>query len=99
MDRARVHAAREHEKPRRTLQHSLALLAALALVGVILLGFDAFLTAMQRFMETKVEEPAPKPTEPMPAFVVQPDVSPPPPADQGPRPNPAQAPDTSPATR
>lgn len=98
MDRARAHASREHEKPSRKLQHSLALLAALVLVGVILFGFDAFLTAMQKFMEIKVEEPAPKPTEPMPAFVVPPDVSPPPQADQDPRPSPAQAPDTSPTT-
>jgi hypothetical protein len=34
----------------------------------------------------------------MPAYVVQPDVSPPPPADRDPHPSPAEAPDTSPAT-
>jgi hypothetical protein len=101
MDRVRVHAAREHEKPpRRLLQHALALAAALSLVAVILFGFDAFLTAMQKFMDTKIEEPASAPaaTEPMPAFVVEPEVSPRPPGDPGPRPSPAQAPGTSPAT-
>jgi hypothetical protein len=97
MDRARAQASREHERPNRLLQHSVALVAALALVAVVMLGFNAFLTAMQKFMEIKVEEPAPATTAPMPAFVVQPEVSPPPPADQGPRPSPAQAPDTSPA--
>ncbi len=98
MDRARAQASREHERPRRLLQHSLALMAALALVGVILFGLDAFLTAMQKFMATPIGEPAPKPTEPMPAYVVPPEVSPPPPADQGPRPSPEPAPGTSPAT-
>jgi hypothetical protein len=98
MDRARAQASREHEKPRRLLQHAIALLAALAVVGVVLLGLDAFLTAMQKFMGVKIEQPAPPATEPMPAFVVPPEVSPPPPADQDPRPSPAQAPDTSPTT-
>jgi hypothetical protein len=99
MDHARAQATREHEKPRRLVQHSIALAAAVVLVVVIMLGFNAFLTAMQKFMEVRIEEPAPAATEPMPAFVVPPEVSPPPPADQGPRPSPAQAPDTSPATR
>lgn len=99
MDRALAQAKRERERPRRHwLQHVLALGAAVALVGVIAYGFDAFLTAMQKYMETKVEDSPPAVSEPMPVYVVPPAVSPPPTADQGPRPSPAPAPDTSPAT-
>jgi hypothetical protein len=98
MDRARILAAHQPEKPRRLLQHSVALVAAIAIVGVVLLGLNAFLVAMQRYMDTEVVEPAPAATDPMPAYVVQPDVSPPPPADRDPHPSPAEAPDTSPAT-
>jgi hypothetical protein len=99
MDRARAHSARDHEKPpRRMLLRVIALALALSLVTVVLLGFDAFLTSVQKFMAIKIEDPAPQATDPMPAYVVPPEVSPPPTADQDPRPSPAQAPDTSPAT-
>jgi hypothetical protein len=101
MDRAMAQAGRELERPRDWLRHGLALLAALLLVGVVLMGFDAFLTAMQKFMEAQAVDPAPAATEaqPIQAYAVEGDVSPPPPADQGPRPSPAPAPGTAPATR
>ena len=99
MDQFRDRALREPEKPPRHPLHRLVALAlSLALVGVMLLGFNTFLTAVQKFMEIEVVDPAPPATDPMPAFVVTPDVSPQPPADQDPRPSPAPAPETSPAT-
>jgi hypothetical protein len=98
MDRAAVLASREPEKPPRLLRNTVAIAATLAIGAVVLLGLDAFLTAMQKYMETKVVDPAPAPTDPMPAYAVQPEVSPPPQADPDPRPSPAPAPGTSPAT-
>lgn len=99
MERARAQAERDREpKARRWLQHAIALAAALVLVGIVMLGFDAFLTAMQKYMEADVVDPAPAPTAPMPAYVVPGAVNPPPPEDPGPRPSQAPAPDTSPAT-
>ena len=93
-------AGREFERPRDWLRHGLALLAALLLVGVVLMGFDAFLTAMQKFMEAQAVDPAPAATaaQPIQAYAVEGEVSPPPPADPGPRPSPAQAPESAPAT-
>lgn len=82
MDRARRAAERDHQKgPRRLLQHSIALALAIGLVLVIALGFDAFLTSMQKVMRMLDEEEArqkqeqsqpqaPKPEDPMPAYVV-----------------------------
>jgi ferric-dicitrate binding protein FerR (iron transport regulator) len=81
MDRARRAAERDQEKPpRRVAQHTIAAAAALGLVLVIALGFDAFLTSMQKVMRMLDEEEAkqkqqqeqapPDPTEPMPAYVV-----------------------------
>jgi hypothetical protein len=71
MARALASATRPAEKaPRRVLQHSIALALALLLVAVVLVGFDKFLTSMQKFMELKIEEPPPAATEPMPAYVV-----------------------------
>jgi len=99
MDRFRDRALREPEKaPPATLPRLLALAASLALVAAMLLGFDTFLTAVQKFMDIEVVDPAPAATDPMPAFVVTPDVSPQPQADPDPRPSPAPAPETSPAT-
>ncbi len=99
LDRAHAQAERARARRRQPwLQHALALGAALALVGLIAFGFDAFLTAMQKYMETKVVDPAPAASEPIPAYVVPPTVSPPPTADRDLRPNPAPAPGTSPAT-
>ena len=104
MDRFRAQANREPEPaPPRLLQHVVALALALALVFLVMFGFDRFLTSVQKFMEIEVVEPAPTTgapaaTEPMPAFVVPSDVSPPPPADPDPRPSQAPAPDSAPAT-
>ncbi len=95
MDRARALAAHQPEKPRRLLQHSVSLVAAILIVGIVLLGFNAFLVAMQRYMDTEIVEPAPSATDPMPAYAVQPDVSPPRPADQDPHPSQAPVQDTS----
>jgi hypothetical protein len=98
MDRARALAAHRPEKPRRLLQHAVSLVAAILIVGVVLLGLNAFLVAMQRYMDTEVVDPAPAATDPMPAYAVPPEVSPPPPADQDLRPTPAPAPENSQAT-
>ena len=82
MDRARRAAERDQQKgPRRLLQHSIALVLAIGLVLVIALGFDAFLTSMQKVMRMLDEEearqkqeqaePQPaRPEDPMPAYVV-----------------------------
>ena len=106
MDRFRDRANHVQEKPpRRLLQHAIALLLAVAIVLLVLTGFDRFLTSVQKFMEIEVEDeapavaaPAPAPTDPIPAFVVPAEVSPPPPADQDPRPSPPRAPDSAPAS-
>lgn len=81
MDRARNAAERDRQKgPRRWLERALALAAALVLVTVIGLGFDAFLTSVQKVMRMLDEQdakqkqeqaqPQPQPTDPMPAYVV-----------------------------
>jgi hypothetical protein len=98
MDRTRAHASREHEPPPRLLRNTVGFAVTLALLAIVLLGLDAFLTALQKYMETKVVDPAPAPTEPMPAYAVPSEVSPPPPADPDRRPSPAPARDTSEAT-
>jgi hypothetical protein len=99
MNQFRDRASREPERPpRATLPRLFALAASLALVAAMLLGFNTFLTAVQKFMDVEVVDPVPAATDPMPAFVVTPDVSPQPQADPDPRPSPGPAPDTSPAT-
>jgi hypothetical protein len=104
MDRFRDRAHQVPEKPPRPLlQQVIALLVSVALVILMLLGFDAFLTTVQKFMEIGAEQPVPAatvpaPTDPIPAFVVPAEVSPPPPVDPDPRPSPPQAPDNAPAT-
>jgi hypothetical protein len=79
MERARLAAERDRQKgPRRIVQHALAFAAAVILVLVIFLGFDAFLTSVQKVMKVideqeqqqKLEQARPKPDEPMPAYVV-----------------------------
>ncbi len=97
MDRARALAAHRPDKPRRLLQHSVSLVAAILIVGAVLLGLNAFLVAMQRYMDTEIVEPEPAVTDPMPAYAVPPEISPRPPADQGPRPSQAPEQGTSPA--
>lgn len=71
MDRARTQAERDRIRPpRRVVPMILAAFAALGLVAMVLLGFDAFLTSMQKVLEVEVTEPEPAVTGPMPAFVV-----------------------------
>jgi len=84
MERARRAAEQDRRKaPRPWLQHALALVAALSLVLVIGLGFDAFLTSVQkvrrmldaeeaRQQREQREQPAPDPSDPIPAYVVPP---------------------------
>ena len=93
MDRARRAAERDRQKgPRRPLQQALALAAAVTLVLVIALGFDAFLTSVQKVMRMLAEEESrqqqeqstPKPGDPIPAYVV-PDDAPTPASDSAPR--------------
>jgi hypothetical protein len=86
MDRARRAAERDKEKqPRRVAQHTIAAAAALGLVLALALGFDAFLTSMQKVMRMLDEEEAKQkqqqeqaktdPAEPMPAYVVPEDAA------------------------
>ena len=84
MDRARRQAERDRQKgPRRPLQHAIALAAAVVLTLVIGLGFDAFLTSVQKVMRMLDEQEArqkqqqqqqepvqPDPSKPIPAYVV-----------------------------
>ena len=81
MDRARRAAERDRQKgPRRPVQHAIALAAALVLTLVIGLGFDAFLTSVQKVLRMLDEQEArqkqqqeqvqPDPSEPIPAYVV-----------------------------
>jgi hypothetical protein len=79
MDRARRAAERDRQKgPRRWVQHAVSLVAALLIVTIIGLGFDAFLTSVQKVMRMldeqdarqQQEQPQPKPEDPMPAYVV-----------------------------
>ena len=81
MDRARRAAERDRLKgPRRPLQHAIALAAAVVLTLVIGLGFDAFLTSVQKVLRMLDEQEArqkqqqeqvqPDPSEPIPAYVV-----------------------------
>ena len=90
MDRARRAAERDRQKsPRRPLQQVLALAAALSLVLLIGLGFDAFLTSVQKVLRLieaddaqRRDQTVPAPTDPMPAYVVPAE---PPPATDTPR--------------
>ena len=57
MERARIAAERDSVKrPSRLLQHVLALIAALLVVFVVLFGFNAFLTGMQKVMRMLDEQ-------------------------------------------
>jgi hypothetical protein len=99
MERMRARAARNGEPvPRHWLQHALALLLALAAVTLVMLAINAFVTAMQRFMDVKIVDPAPAAAEPMPAYSVPEAVSRPQSGDPDPRPSQEPAQGTSPAT-
>ena len=71
MDLVRDSVSRESESPPTwTLQKLLALGAALLLSASIFLGFDLFLTAMQKFMDIEVEEETASGSEPIAVFAV-----------------------------
>ena len=77
--RARLAAERERVKaPPRRVEKTLALIAALGVVCIVALGFDAFLTSMQKVLrmmdqqEQRQEEERRK-KEPIPAYVVPPE--------------------------
>ena len=77
MDRARRMAERDQERIERPLVSRLVGLAlALLVVVIVLFAFDRFLASMQRFLDLPVTGPEPAVTEPLPAYVVPPDVAP-----------------------
>lgn len=71
MDRARAQAERDMEKPpRRVAPRVIAVVLALFVVTVVMLGFDAFLTSVQKVLEIQATEPVPDPSEPIAAYAV-----------------------------
>lgn len=71
MDRARAQAERDKEKPpRRVAPRLIAVVLASFVVTVVMLGFDAFLTSVQKVLEIQPAEPVPDPSEPIPAYAV-----------------------------
>jgi hypothetical protein len=71
MDRARAQAERDGVKPpQHVLPRVIAAALALGVVLFVLLGFNAFLTSMQKVLGLEVTAPPPAPTEPMPAYAV-----------------------------
>jgi hypothetical protein len=85
MDRALAQAERDLVKPpRRPLQAVVALVMAIAVVTIILLGFDKFLASVQRALHvmeeqdkveaqrTRLEAEQKRNQEPMPAYAVAP---------------------------
>lgn len=71
MDRARAEAERDKVKPPgRVAPRVIAGVLALAVVLVVMLGFDAFLTSVQKVLEIQATEPVPDPSAPIPAFAV-----------------------------
>ena len=75
MDRARALAERDKVKPPRQLAPRIVAAGlAVLVVLVVMLGFDAFLTTVQKVLEMQATEPVapvPEPGEPMPAFAVE----------------------------
>ena len=56
------------QTPGRYWQYGVSLLAALLVVALVFLGFDTFLTSMQKLLAMMAADPVP--TEPMPVFMV-----------------------------
>jgi hypothetical protein len=71
MDRARAQAERDKVKPPKRLAPGvIAAALAVLVVLVVMSGFDAFLTTVQKVLEIQATEPVPDPSEPIPAFAV-----------------------------
>lgn len=71
MDVVRRQVEREVEpQPRRTWQHLTALAVALLVSGTLFLGFDLFLTAMQKFMAIEPAQEIAEPQRPVQVFAV-----------------------------
>lgn len=71
MDRARAQAERDKEKPpRRVTPRVIAGVLAVLVVLVVMSGFDAFLTSVQKVLEIQATEPVPDPSAPIPAYAV-----------------------------
>ena len=72
MERARANAERANERaPRRLAPSLVAMTLAVSIVTFVALGFDSFLSAMQRYLDVSLEEAqAPPPTAPLPVFAV-----------------------------
>jgi len=71
MDRARAQAERDKVKPpRRVAPRVVAGVLAVLVVLVVMSGFDAFLTTVQKVLEIQATEPVPDPSEPIPAYAV-----------------------------
>ncbi len=82
MDQARAQAERDKAMaPRHVVPRVIAAVLAALVVSVVMLGFDSFLTAVQKVLEIQPAEPEPDPAEPMPAFAVPAPPAEPVPAD------------------
>lgn len=74
MDRARQRAEARRQPLKRSLLPRLLGLGGAGLAAlIVLLAFDQFLTALQRFFDTPVKQttPAPAPSGSVPVFVVE----------------------------
>ncbi|MBM4221245.1 MAG: hypothetical protein FJ170_04785 [Gammaproteobacteria bacterium] len=67
-ERAREFAAGNRRRPQRYWQYAVTLVVALLVVGLVFLGFDTFLTSMQKLIAIMGADTAP--AEPVPVFVV-----------------------------
>jgi hypothetical protein len=75
-ERAREFAPGRHGyRPQRYGEYAVAVVLALMVVGLVVLGFDAFLSSMQKVIEIMAARPPP--AEPLPVFMV-PEAPPPP---------------------
>jgi hypothetical protein len=73
-ERAREFAAgNRSRRPHRYWQQGIALFVALLVVALVFLGFDTFLSSMQKLLEIMAADPAP--TGPVPVYVVPPPAS------------------------
>ena len=85
MDRARLNAERDHDKPRRPVWVTVTgVLLAISVVTIGGRGFDAFLSGFQQLLERIAQEEAEAETrKPHPIFVVPEEQPAPPPGSDG----------------